>query len=154
VKVRNATPDDVPAIRALASQSPEAAQWSEQHYDELASSASTRVALVAEGRGEVLGFLVAHDVAGELELENIAVAANARRKGTGRMLVEELLKVAVQRGIRKIHLEVRSQNRAARALYGRMRFVQRGLRRGYYDCPADDAILYTLEISPSALENI
>jgi ribosomal-protein-alanine acetyltransferase len=156
VKVRNATPDDVPAIRALASQSPEAAQWSEQHYDELVSSASTRVALVAEDRGRVLGFLVAHDVAGELELEleNIAVAANARRKGTGRMLVEELLKVAVQRGIRKIHLEVRSQNRAARALYGRMRFVQRGLRRGYYDCPADDAILYTLEISPSALENI
>lgn len=153
VQIRRATPDDIPAIRALASQSPEAAQWSEQHYDELASSESARVALVAEDRGGVLGFLVAHDVAGELELENIAVAANARRRGSGRRLVEELVKVAVQRGIRRIHLEVRTQNRAARALYERMGFVQSGLRRGYYDCPADDAILFTLEIPSSSLEN-
>ena len=151
--IRRANAADILAIRALASQSPEAAQWSEQHYDELASTESARVALVAEDGGEVLGFLVARDVAGELELENIAVAANARRRGIGRKLVEELVKVAVQRGIRTVHLEVRSQNRAARALYERMGFVQSGLRRGYYDCPADDAILYTLEISPSSLEN-
>lgn len=151
--IRTATPDDIPAIRALASQSPEAAQWSEQHYDALASAGSSRVVLVAEERGKVAGFLVAHEIAGEWELENIAVAARTRRRGIGRDLVTRLLETAVQRGIRAIHLEVRGQNRAARRLYETLGFIQSGIRRGYYDCPSDDAVLYSFEILPSSLEN-
>lgn len=166
--IRRATAGDIPAIRALASQSPEAAQWSEQHYDALADGAG-RIVLVAEnldgetrhaaplpdveGSVAVVGFLVAHEIAGELELENVAVAAYARRRGIARELLRELVKTAVQRGFRAIHLEVRSQNRAARALYERLGFVQSGVRRGYYDCPADDAILYSQQISAAALEN-
>lgn len=150
--IRNATAGDMPAIRALASQSPEAAQWSEQHYDALAASDASRLALVADERSETLGFLVAHAIAGEFELENIAVAAHARRRGIARRLISELVETAVQSGFRAIHLEVRGQNSAARALYERLGFVQSGVRRRYYDCPADDAILYTREISPATLE--
>jgi ribosomal-protein-alanine acetyltransferase len=153
VLFRAATTDDIPAIRALASQSPEAAQWSEQHYDALASAESLRVVLVAEDRGQVVGFVVAHEIAGEFELENVAVAAHARRRGIGRDLVTKLVGTAVRRGIRAIHLEVRGQNRAARALYEALGFVQSGVRRGYYDCPPDDAFLYTLEMLRSSLEN-
>jgi ribosomal-protein-alanine N-acetyltransferase len=166
--IRPATADDLPALRALASQSPEAAQWSEQHYDALAGS-TERIVLVAENvdvetphaasrdnpegsSAALLGFLVAHEIAGEFELENIVVAAHARRRGIARRLVLELVKMALQRGIRVIHLEVRGQNRAARALYAALRFGQSGVRRGYYHCPSDDAILYTLQISPAALE--
>ena len=151
--IRPATPDDIPAIRALASQSPEAAQWSEQHYDALAPGESSRVVLIAEDHGEIVGFLVAHEIAGEFELENIAVAAHARRRGVGCDLVTKLVETAARRGIRAIHLEVRGQNRAARALYEALGFVQSGVRRGYYDCPPDDAFLYTLEIRRSSLEN-
>lgn len=167
--IRHATADDIPAIRALASQSPEAAQWSEPHYDALAGGTG-RIVLVAENldvetrhaaspRGEegsgptIVGFLVAHEIADEFELENIAVAGHARRRGVGRALVSELVKTAVQRGFRAIHLEVRGQNRVARALYERLGFVHSGVRRGYYGCPADDAILYSKQISGAALEN-
>jgi [ribosomal protein S18]-alanine N-acetyltransferase len=167
--IRRATAGDIPAIRALASQSPEAAQWSEQHYDALVGEDSSRLALVAEdvdvetrhaasllaaeGGIPLLGFLVAHAIAGEFELENVAVAARARRRGIGRSLVAELVKAAVQQGLRAIHLEVRGQNRAARALYEGLGFIQSGVRRGYYDCPVDDAILYSREISGAAPEN-
>jgi ribosomal-protein-alanine N-acetyltransferase len=168
--IRRATADDIPAIRALASQSPEAAQWSEQHYDALAAGDASRLALVAEdvdletrhaasllaaerGNASIVGFLVAHVIAGEVELENIAVASRARRRGIGRGLISELVRAAVREGFRAIHLEVRGQNRVARALYERAGFVQSGVRRGYYDCPADDAILYTREISAAAPEN-
>ena len=150
--VRPAIADDIPAMRALASQSPEAAQWTEQHYAAMSGDES-RLALVAEEGGRVIGFLVVHDIAGECELENIVVATEARRRGIAHQLMSELLKKAVQRGFRAIHLEVRGQNRAARALYEAAGFVQRGLRRGYYDCPADDAFLYTFEISAATLEN-
>jgi [ribosomal protein S18]-alanine N-acetyltransferase len=169
VPIRPATPNDIPAMCALASQSPEAAQWSEQHYDALASADSSRIVFVAEtadvetphaasfcgaDRGpSIVGFLVAHDIAGEFELENIAVAARARRQGIGRQLLSKLVETAVQRGVRAIHLEVRGENRAARALYERLGFVQSGVRPGYYDCPADDAFLYTRKISAAALEN-
>jgi len=149
---RPANADDIPAMRALALQSPEAAQWTEQHYKDLAGDES-RLALVAEEQGKLVGFLVVHDIAGECELENIVVAAEARRRGIGRTLLSELVKAATKRRVRAIHLEVRSQNRAARALYERLGFVQSGVRRNYYDCPADDAILYTLEIRAGALEN-
>jgi [ribosomal protein S18]-alanine N-acetyltransferase len=149
--IRRGTAGDIPAIRALASQSPEVAQWSEQHY--AAISEGSRLAMVAEEAGNIVGFLVAHEIAGEFELENIAVAVQGRRKGIGRALLAELVKTAAERGIRAIHLEVRGQNRAARVLYERGGFVQSGVRRNYYDCPADDAILYTLEIRAAALEN-
>ena len=151
--IRHVTADDIPAIRALASQSPEAAQWSEQHYDALAAGDASRLALLAEDRGEILGFLVAQAISGEFELENIAVAARARRQGIGRRLVAELIQEGVQQGVRAIHLEVRGQNRAARRLYEGLGFVQSGVRRRYYDCPADDAILYTRKISVATLEN-
>ena len=150
--IRLAIADDIPAMRVLASQSPEAAQWTEQHYAAMSADES-RLALVAVERGKVLGFLVVHDIAGECEMENIVVSPDERRQGIARELLSELLKKAVQRGIRTIHLEVRGQNRAARALYERLAFVQSGVRRNYYDCPADDAILYTLEIRAAALEN-
>ncbi len=161
--IRVATPDDVPAIRAIASQSPEAAQWSEQHYDALAAGDDSRLVLLAEGLpsgetsgrspAEISGFLVAREIAGEWELENIAVPAHARRRGAARHLVGELVKTAAQRGARAIHLEVRSRNAAARALYERCGFRQSGRRPRYYDCPADDAILYTRELSPATPEN-
>ena len=153
MRIRPALADDIPAIRALASQSPEAAQWSEQHFDALASPESSRIALVADDRGDITGFVVAHEIAGEFELENIAVAAHARRRGIGRELVTKLMETAVRRGVCAIHLEVRGQNQAARRLYEGLGFVQSGVRRGYYDCPADDAILYTRKIPAAAPEN-
>ena len=42
-------------------------------------------------------------------------------------------------------LEVRASNTAARALYGKLGYLQTGMRRGYYEHPKEDAIIMTLE---------
>jgi ribosomal-protein-alanine N-acetyltransferase len=90
-----------------------------------------------------LGFLVARHVASEWELENIVVAASARRMGVGRRLLEALVAWAIQTKSESVLLEVRESNVAARRLYERLEFQEAGRRKWYYGNPSEDAILYT-----------
>ena len=90
-----------------------------------------------------------HEVDGietELELTEIVVKANYRKKGYGRRLIDWLVEHAVERGGRIMHLEVRTSNSSAIQLYTRMGFVKVGRRRGYYQ-DGEDAGLYSLELS-------
>ena len=57
-------------------------------------------------------------------------------------LMEALLKFGRERyGITAFTLEVRSQNTPARKLYEKLGFVSKGVRRGFYDKPKDDAVI-------------
>lgn len=151
--IRSATQADLPRLRAIAAESPEAAQWPEAQWAALAGGDPSRLVLVAEAEGRVAGFLVAREVAGEWELENMAVAAGARRQGVGAGLIAELVETAVRRGSRAIHLEVRAANTGARALYERCGFRQSGRRSQYYNRPVDDAILYIRKLGPKSPKN-
>lgn len=104
-----------------------------------------------EGAGEerrVIGFAAgrAVDAAGEVvgELENVAVAEEVRRGGTGEALCEAVIEWCKAAGAGGVELEVRSKNAVAIALYRRLGFVEEGRRRAYYREPVDDAVLMRL----------
>ena len=98
---------------------------------------------VAEDQGGVVvGYVFCREVAGESELLNIAVAPAARRSGVGGELLSSALAWAEARGARETFLEVRESNGGAIALYERAGFRAVGRRPGYYQAPAEDAILY------------
>ena len=78
------------------------------------------------------GFLLGQVVAGEAELLTIAVYPEARRRGTGRALVEAFLAEAKARGADTAFLEVAETNTAARSVYAAAGFAQTGRRKGYY----------------------
>jgi ribosomal-protein-alanine N-acetyltransferase len=78
----------------------------------------------------------------EWEIENIAVAGPARRRGLGTRLLAELLKRVHKAGAHNVFLEVRESNRAARELYQEWAFVESGRRKAYYHAPDEDAVLY------------
>jgi ribosomal-protein-alanine N-acetyltransferase len=142
MNIRPATPADVPAMMALERRAATAAHWSEGDYLRLfLPSGGDRLALVLEEE-EVEAFIVARGVETEWEIENIAVAGPARRRGLGAHLLVELLDRARAAGARNIFLEVRESNRAARGLYERWAFVESGRRKCYYHQPDEDAILY------------
>jgi ribosomal-protein-alanine N-acetyltransferase len=138
--------------------SPTAAHWTEAQYRHALLQGSEdpeRLVLVAEvsrataaaveegGRGfPILGFLLARHLAPEWELENIAVAPGARRKGLGTQLLKALLARARETGAQAVFLEVRESNTAARRLYEKAGFQQAGRRKSYYADPPDDAVLY------------
>jgi len=139
--VRPATLDDLPAIVNLASESPTSAQWSREQYQSILSP--SRFALVVE-ENQILGFLVAHVIGPEWELENIVIANSARRRGLGLQLLQSLIRTAGSRAASFIFLEVRESNLPARRLYEKHGFQASGMRPSYYRNPSEAAIIYRL----------
>ena len=96
----------------------------------------------------ILGFLIARHLAPEWELENIVVSSEARSKGIGTHLIEELLVSAQQTNSQAVFLEVRESNAAAISLYRKLGFQQTGRRKSYYNNPVEDAVLYCKKLEP------
>jgi [ribosomal protein S18]-alanine N-acetyltransferase len=132
---------DIPTILAIQQQAPMLSQWSQSLYEDIFLENSTRIALVAEDN-EVEAFAVARDLGEEWEIENIAVASRARRKGAATLLLAEITRHAWARGARAIFLEVRESNYPARRLYEKENFAVAGRRPAYYAAPVEDAIVY------------
>jgi ribosomal-protein-alanine N-acetyltransferase len=151
VTIRAGTPADLERVMEIAAQSETAGHWRREDYENIFSS--SRTLLVAEDGNKIVGFLIAHDIAGEWELENIAVAGGFRRQGTGRKLLESLLRAARSNATQCVLLEVRESNFAARKLYESCGFRRYGTRKSYYVKPSEDAVLYRFLCSPAALEN-
>ena len=145
MKVRPATPADIPAMMRLSRHSATAAYWSREQYDcVFGGEAPRRVASVIEGVADVQGFLVAKVIAAEWEIENIAIVGTARRRGLGTRLLGEFLDQVRAEGATSVFLEVRESNVAARALYEKWAFTESGKRIRYYTQPEEDAIVYQL----------
>jgi ribosomal-protein-alanine N-acetyltransferase len=87
--------------------------------------------------------------AGEIHLMNIAVHPEMRKRGLGRLLMDKLVQTGVGEGVRKMWLEVRPSNEAARALYSGIGFIEVGRRRRYYTDTGEDAIVMARTLSPS-----
>jgi [ribosomal protein S18]-alanine N-acetyltransferase len=145
---------DVESVMQLEQGSAEAAHWPLAQYALLVdydaasrARAIRRKGLVAEVDGRVVGFLAGRGVAGEAELENMAVASAARRRGLGAELLKEFLQWCLAGKFSNVHLEVRESNAAARALYERSGFRESGRRTGYYQDPSEDALTMTLAIA-------
>lgn len=99
--------------------------------------------LVAEEKGEILGYCGLLMVLDEGDVTNVAVRKDRQREGIGGFLVGSMLRLASELGILHVHLEVRCGNDTAVRLYERLGFERDGLRRGYYSEPTEDAILMT-----------
>ncbi len=131
VEIRAARRDDLAAIAAIQSASPEASQWPTEGYLD-------HDCLVAMAEGRVRGFLVSRETApDEGEILNIAVEPSSRRSGIGRMLMETLLAGAHKAWF----LEVRESSYAAINLYKTLGFSPSGRRENYYHDPDEAAIV-------------
>jgi ribosomal-protein-alanine acetyltransferase len=145
--IRGARQEDVGAMVALARQSPAAAHWAESFYSGLfEEKATARISLVAEDAGGVRGFLIARVFGDECELENIVVAEASQRRRIGSRLIRALIDAVDGQKAKRIFLEVRESNAAARSCYDACGFSIAGRRESYYSDPAEAALLYTLAL--------
>ena len=83
-------------------------------------------------RDAPVGFILARDLAGDVEVLSVGVLPQWRRRGVGRALIGAVVAKAERDGLGSIVLEVATENTAARALYAAFGFVQVGRRPGYY----------------------
>lgn len=86
----------------------------------------------------------------EGHITNIAVRADRRGRGYGKMITRALIQLAADTGITWMTLEVRRGNRAAIALYKKLGFVEVGYRKRYYSDNQEDALVMCLEHMPEA----
>ena len=138
--LRPMEPSDLPAaieIDSLCLPRP----WSEAVWREELESPLGLYLLLEEGGG-IIGQIGVRHVLDELHITTLAVRPERRRQGHARTLVGAAL--AAFPGTRRVHLEVRPSNAAARALYEALGFATTGLRRRYYG--DEDALLMTLDL--------
>ena len=79
-----------------------------------------------------VGFILARDLGGEVEVLSLGVLPEWRCRGIGRALIDQVAADAERRQIGSIVLEVATENDAARRLYAACDFVQVGRRPRYY----------------------
>jgi ribosomal-protein-alanine acetyltransferase len=137
-RIRPAEAADVPAVHAIE-QASFTDPWPARDFRECV--ASEVLFLVAAAPDGVEGYVIAQDAADEGEILNLAVAAPRHRGGIGRALVERVLATLALRGVKRVFLEVRESNVAARALYASLGFEEVGRRSRYYRRPVEDAIV-------------
>lgn len=101
--------------------------------------------IIAKINREIVGFAGVIDTVDQLEITNIVVRKDFRKKGLGNELLTELIKLAKENGKEKITLEVNNTNLAAIKLYEKNGFKNVGFRKKYYN-NTYDANIMTLKL--------
>lgn len=95
--------------------------------------------IVAEENDVVAGYCGLWMVAGEGQINNVAVREDFRKKGVGYGMLSYLLELGRQKNQNAFTLEVRASNEAAIRLYEKLGFHSAGIRTGFYEKPREDA---------------
>ena len=106
------------------------------------SDGATANAPVCEANDEVICYGGFHTVLDEGQIANIAVRADMRGQGLGRMLMQNLLELARNAGVKRITLEVKDTNERAVSLYKSLGFTVEGVRKRYYANRYDALVMW------------
>lgn len=96
---------------------------------------------VCEQDGCVAGYCNLRVLAGEGEVQRIAVSPQHRRKGLARAMMDAMMEDAKKQQVTAISLEVREGNLAARSLYEVYGFLAEAMRKNYYHDPLENAVI-------------
>jgi ribosomal-protein-alanine N-acetyltransferase len=123
--------------------------WSRSQCAGILPMAGVSLAIARDAdSGETIGFSLSRRVADEAELLLLAVLPDRHREGVGTCLLEDFIDRARDKGVLRVHLEVRDGNPAI-AMYRAAGFAAAGRRRNYYygaDGSRFDALTYARQI--------
>lgn len=96
---------------------------------------------VFEQEEKILGYCNLRILAGEGEVQRIAVLPQYRGRGLGRKMMEAMMNVSRENQVTAVSLEVRESNTAARSLYESYGFAEEAVRKDYYHEPTENAVI-------------
>lgn len=145
MQIRIAKKEDSPEIFSVISSSLKDG-FAENSVVEAIDSDNALVYVSEESSG-IDGFVISYFAADEAELLQIAVRPDARKRGVATGLIRELKNGLLEKKIKTLFLEVRESNSKARKCYEKFGMVSCGKRPGFYKGPAEDAIIYRMDIA-------
>ena len=154
LRLRPAHPADLDDVMWLERVSFPTDAWSSsQMSEELHSPHGYYVVIVSTGDASappVVGYAGLSSLPGNpvADVQTIAVAAEQRGKGIGRVLFTELLDEARRRGVYEVFLEVRADNPVAQTMYAGFGFAHIATRPRYYQPDGVDAWVMRAALAP------
>ena len=137
---RRMTPEDVPFISKLEEET-FSMPWSASSFLEMISKEDARY-YVAEEDGRILGGCGVLMVAGEGNITNVVIAPASRNRGIGTAMLQHLMMEGDKEGLTAYTLEVRVSNVVAIHVYEKLGCESVGVRPGFYEKPAEDALIF------------
>jgi ribosomal-protein-alanine N-acetyltransferase len=132
---------DLAAVEAIERRS-YPTPWSRSMFaGEIAKPSSICLGAFDAETGALLGYLIISRYVDAWHVMNVAVEPEHRRRGIATALLDRLFELTADDGRRGYTLEVRVSNTQAIALYERLGFESRGIRRGYYTDNREDALI-------------
>ena len=148
VELRRLETDDLAEVEEIERES-YPTPWSRTMFDaELRKPSSLALGAFTTGDG-LVGYAFVSRYVDAWHVMNVAVATEYRRRGIAVALLERLFDVTATDPRRGYTLEVRASNVGAIALYEKLGFEARGVRRGYYTDNREDALIMWREPAPS-----
>ncbi len=141
--MRAAAASDLDAIDALERATFPSDAWTRETLAAELASEHGHYLVAVDETDAVLGYagLLAPRGSGQGDIQTIAVAESARRRGIGAALLDALLAEARVREAVEIFLEVRADNPGAEALYVSRGFERIAVRPAYYQPDGVDALV-------------
>lgn len=125
--------------------------WNEGRIRRQILHSDTAVIVARAGR-RIAGFAIMAFLDRHAHLNLLAVRPGYRQRGLGRALVAWLEACARTAGLFDVRVELRATNERALRFYGRLGYVEVGMRRGYY-AGLEDARCMTHDLRvPAPLE--
>lgn len=140
LEIRNARPDDIPDIIRTEKECFTSDAWCEDDFHYRFGEEGF-ITLCAFYDDEFAGYIAA-SFFGDMNIDSVAVLRSYRRKGIASALIKKVL----DREWDAAFLEVRESNTAARALYEKLGFSKIAVRKDYYECPTENAIIMKAEL--------
>lgn len=119
--------------------------WSPGFFRQELQVACAR-SILAEVNGQIVGYTLFWLLPDAIDIHNIAVHTDHRRRGIARLLLSRVVSAARRQSIIRVMLEVRQSNIPAQKLYESVGFLNTGIRKGYYSDNGEDALAMTLEL--------
>lgn len=128
--------------------------WSRWTYERELKDTERSHLFVVKTDKQVVGYIGFWIVLDEMHIITIAVRKAFRHMGFGTMLMSHALMSAIEHGVKRATLEVRTSNLPAQNLYEKFGFEKVFIRRGFYTDTGEDAYVMWLTDIDKKVDNI
>lgn len=119
--------------------------WSLESIEK-AFRGETYTCMIAEYKKKPIGYIIAQTVLNEAEIVTVVVKEEYRNRKVAFEMMKEFETLLKEKRITYCLLEVRVSNHSAIKLYRNLGFENKGMRKGFYTHPLEDAYIMTKEL--------